>query len=221
MDETATAETVPTREPAGVNIGEFHLDASSGQGWTYRMYLLDDDCVRVNRVYPDPENGRGIAEARNLSRYEDKGAVFSFPSSWEGNGNAERAEAQIVRAHRRATMVTVASSIRFGDLVLVMTADPQAGVIRVEEEPEGATPRWAATLSALHRDYMSVQISWSAPDFGHVFGTNPEDNPGWSNRRRLARAGLALWRSVSRDRISVPRQARTDDTNELGDLLNG
>lgn len=205
---------------AGVNIGEFHLNAASGKGWTYRMYLHRPDTVRVNRVFPDPDSGRDVALAERLGQYDKQRARFTFPSAWEANGNAKRAEIAIVNAYQRATLVPVAASIRFGDLVLVMTADPPAGIVRVEEEREGVPPRWAATLSALHKDPKQVQVAWSAPQFGEVFGTNPESEPGRSNRLRLARSASALWRSTTRRNRNVVRQGRSNDINEPSALLD-
>ncbi|THV39648.1 hypothetical protein [Glycomyces buryatensis] len=219
MGETATAEAGPVREAAGLKIGEFHLCAAAGPDWTYRVYLHGGNQARVDRVFPDPH--RGVAEATDLDQYDQGGAHFDFPSDWAGNGNAVLAEAAIVDAYKRAIEVPVRSSIRFGDLVLVMTATPSTGVVRVEEEPGDAEPRWAATLTAPHKDYMQVQVSWSAPDYGDTFGTDPESEPGRSNRLRLARAGSALWRSAVRGRLALPRQARTDDINERSALRNG
>jgi hypothetical protein len=217
MYKTA-AEPEPARELVGVNIGEFQLDSASGTDWTYRMYLHGHR-VKVHRVFPDPVGGRGIAEATHLDQYEAKRATFSFPADWSANNNANLAEAAIVDAYKRATE-PVRSSIRFGSLVLVMNLDPGMGVVRVEAEPEGEQPQWAATLSALHKDYMQVQVAWSAPNFGHVFGADPEAEPGRGNRLRLARASSALWRSVNRQYPALLRQVRPRATNERSGLLN-
>jgi hypothetical protein len=195
MSEIATAEAERDQGSGGVNIGEFHLDAASGRGWTYRMYLHDNNQVRVNRVHPDPHGG--IAEAINLDRYGQGEATFVFPSTWAKNGNAARAELAIVNAYQRALAGPVAASIRFGDCVFVMTTEPGSGVARVEEEQKGAPPCWVATLTALHRDYMQVQVSWN-PHYKGVFGTDPLSDRGQASRYRLARAASELSRSADR-----------------------
>jgi hypothetical protein len=214
-----TTAAEPIQEFAGVNIGEVQLASAGGNDWTYRMYLHHGHRVRMHRVFPDPDGGRDIAEATHLDQYEAKQATFSFPVDWSANSNAVLAEAAIVDAYKRATE-PVRSSIRFGSLVLVLNLNPATGVVRVEAEPDGDQPQWAATLSALHRDYMQVQVAWSAPDFGHVFGADPEAEPGRFNRLRLARAGSELWRSVNQQRPVLPRQARPRDINEWSGLPN-
>jgi hypothetical protein len=93
MGETATAEA--EREAAGVVIGEFRR-----RGWAYRMYLHGDDTVKVHRVYPDPENGRDIAEAVNLGQYEEGKATFTFRSDWSV-ADMQHGEVSIVNAYKR------------------------------------------------------------------------------------------------------------------------
>ncbi|MEU6246444.1 hypothetical protein [Glycomyces sp. NPDC047010] len=220
MGERATATAVQ-EAGAGGNVGQFHLDAPGGGEWTYRMYLHGADTIVVHRAHPDPATGRYIATATNLDRLDAGGAVFDFPADWAENGNAVLAEAAIIDAYRRIADAAVSASIRFGEVVLVMTTAPGMNLVRVEEATTGPEPRWAATLTAPHRDYMAVQVSWNGPDFGHVLGTDAESNPGRANRFLLARAGSALWRSVNRDRLTLPRQPRADDVNEGCDLLNG
>ncbi|MFG3342396.1 hypothetical protein [Glycomyces sp. NPDC048151] len=205
MSETATPEAGPEHETRGLNIGEFHLDTASGGGWTYRMYLHDDNAVKVNRVYPDPERGQGIAEATRLDRYDEHRTKFTFPAAWAANGNADLAETAIVNAYRRALRVT--ASIRFGDFVFVMSTEARSGVVRVVDEQDGTEPRWVATLTALHKDYMQVQISTS-PVYKDVFGADVIGETGQAARYRLARAASTLARSAHRwCPAALPNQA--------------
>jgi len=220
MGERATAPAVQAAGTGG-NIGQFHLDAPGGGEWTYRMYLHGADTIVVHRAHPDPENGRYLATATDLDKLDTGGADFDFPADWAENGNAVLAEAAIIDAYRHISDTAVSASIRLGDLVLVMTTAPGMNLVKVEEATTAPEPRWAATLTAPHRDYMAVQVSWNGPDFGHVLGTDTESNPGRANRFLLARAGSALWRSANRDRLALPRLPRADDLNEKYNLLNG
>jgi hypothetical protein len=91
----------------------------------------------------------------------------------------------------------VAASIRFGDLVAVMTTEPGAGIVLVEDGREGQGFRWIGNMTALHKPVESIQLSWNSTFYEDVFGRDQLGARGRANRLRLAQAGAALWRSVN------------------------